>query len=128
MINWKSIGLKELAGFIQKEKYFQHKDCPWFIEFISSPVAVGSEPIHNFTTIGTELGLIKMLSPTDSVKDRLASFYHWNDKQALQQAADICLEQSVDFDELERWSIHESHKGKFQFFRDFLSVMQRTTN
>lgn len=27
-----------------------------------------------------------MLTATDSVKDRLASFYHWNDHQSLEQA------------------------------------------
>ena len=26
------------------------------------------------------------MTPTDSVKDRLAAYYHWNDQQALEQA------------------------------------------
>lgn len=52
----------------------------------------------------------------DTVKDRLGSFYHWNDKQGLQQAINICLEQQIDFTEVERWSVHEEHEEKFRFF------------
>ena len=30
--------------------------------------------------------ILKLLSPTDCVKDRLAAYYHWNDRQSLEQA------------------------------------------
>ena len=69
-----------------------------------------------------KLGMIKLLHPVDSVKDRLASFYHWNDKQGLQQAINICLEQTVDLVEVERWSIHEGHKEKFLSFGESLKT------
>src|ERR1700733_9995283 len=42
--------LEEL-GFFEKQKYFQHQDCPWFIEFVSPPVAVGNQPIHKFNKV-----------------------------------------------------------------------------
>lgn len=105
-------------GFEQKDKYFRHKTCPWIVEFVAPPVAVGKEPIHDFSLVKTKLGTIKMLRPTDSVKDRLASFYHWNDRQGLEQALDICIEiKEVDFKEIERWSEAEGYLDKFhQFF------------
>lgn len=105
-------------GFTERQKYFQHKDCPWFIEFVSPPVAVGNEPVQKFSNVKTPLGTIKMLQPIDSVKDRLASFYHWNDKQALEQAVNICLEQKIDFKELKKWSTVEGHEKKFQLFEE----------
>jgi hypothetical protein len=89
-------------GFIKKNKYFCHEKCPWFIEFVSPPIAIGNEPVSKFNYVKTALGTIKMLYPTDSVKDRLAGFYHWDDKQSLEQAIEICLEQKVNFKELER--------------------------
>lgn len=130
MIDWSTISLKELAGFLseggacatiysenryqsygldyityedmkkvkrallelgfsEKSGYFQHKDCQWLVEFVSPPVAVGSESIREFSTVETSLGAIKLLRAEDSVKDRLASFYHWNDKQGLQQAINL---------------------------------------
>lgn len=103
-------------GFIKKQKYYRHKDCPWFIEFVSPPVAVGDEPIREFNRVQTALGVIKLLRPVDSVKDRLASFYHWNDKQGLEQAINICSEQEIDLQEVERWSQQENQLEKFKIF------------
>ena len=112
-------------GFSEKNKYFKHTDCKWFIEFVAPPVAVGNEPINQFNHISTPLGEIRLLHPTDSVRDRLASFYHWNDKQGLQQAIDICLEQPIDFTELERWSLHEGHSEKYQLFMNHLKKQEK---
>lgn len=107
-------------GFSQKNKYFQHEGCPWLIEFVSPPVAVGNEPIRKFAHVTTALGTITCLLPTDSVKDRLASFYHWNDKQGLEQAINICLEHEIDLQEVEKWSLKEDQEKKFRSFREHL--------
>lgn len=103
-------------GFTEKNKYFQHEGCQWIVEFVSPPVAIGNEQVREFNKIKTPLGIIKLLQPVDSVKDRLASFYHWNDKQGLQQAIAICLEQMIDMNEVESWSINEGYHDKFLAF------------
>lgn len=64
--------LEEL-GFMEKHKYFKHKECRWFVEFVSPPVAVGDEPVQRFNSVHTLLGTIKLLYPIDSVKDRLGA-------------------------------------------------------
>ncbi|MEI8300681.1 MAG: hypothetical protein WCG10_03610 [Chlamydiota bacterium] len=102
--------------FIEKSGYFQHEGCPWFVEFVSPPVAVGNEPICEFNNITTKLEIIKLLRPEDSVKDRLGSFYHWFDKQGLEQAVSICLAQNINLDEIEKWSQQEGQLEKFQLF------------
>ena len=107
-------------GFISKQKYFRRDDCPWFIEFVSPPVAVGNETIRKFHNEQTPLGVIKMLRPIDSVKDRLASYYHWSDKEGLEQAINICLEHAIDLDEIQKWSAQENHSEKFSIFREAL--------
>lgn len=107
-------------GFTKKNRYFMHEGCPWFVEFVSPPVAIGNEPLYEFSNVVTPLGKIKMLRPVDSVKDRLASFYHWNDKQGLQQAINICLEQEIDLAEVKRWSLHEEKLEKFKIFKELL--------
>jgi len=107
-------------GFKYQSKYFARQDCPWIIEFVSPPVAVGGEPIRRFSNVKTEMGTIKMLKPTDCVKDRLASFYHWDDRQGLEQALNVCLEiQEIDFAELENFSKKE---GFFEKFQEFLAL------
>jgi hypothetical protein len=59
-------------------RYFTRRDCPFFIEFVAAPAAIGDEPIKGEKEITTKLGTIVMLTPTDSVKDRLSAYYHWN--------------------------------------------------
>lgn len=107
-------------GFTEKARYFQHKGCRWFVEFVSPPVAVGNEYIKDFYTLKTAFGVIKLLRPVDSVKDRLASFYHWNDRQGLEQAINICLEQDIDLSEVEKWSLSEKQQKNYQIFKERL--------
>ena len=109
--------LKEI-DFQKKGRYFLHKDCEYYVEFVASPVSIGNEPIHNYEYHQTSLGMIKMLTPTDSTKDRLASFYHWDDQQSLDQALAICkrIPEQVDVDEIRRWSNREGHTKKFEIF------------
>ena len=59
-----------------------------------------------------------MLTPTDSVKDRLASYYHWDDQQSLDQAISICekILHRIDIKEIKTWSKKEGQLKKFEFF------------
>lgn len=112
-------------GFKEKNRYFFREDCQWLVEFVSPPVAVGSESVQTFHILQTSLGSIKLLRAVDSVKDRLASYYHWSDKQSLEQAINICIEQDIDFDELEKWSKAEKQDEKFKIFKELLSSHNR---
>lgn len=107
-------------GFMEKQKYFKHEGCQWFVEFVSPPVAVGDEPVQRFNLVKTPLGTIKLLYPIDSVKDRLGAFYHWNDREGLEQALSICREHEIDLKEVEDWSIREKNRDKFQIFKKML--------
>lgn len=104
-------------GFEYQSKYFTREDCPWIIEFVSPPVAIGNEPIRHFSNVKTKMGTIKMLRPIDCIKDRLAGFYHWDDRQGLEQALEVCAEtQEIDLAELKRWSKNEGFSEKFEEF------------
>lgn len=110
-------------GFVEQAKYFSRNECPWIIEFVSPPIAVGSEPIHKYAKVKTKMGTIKMLRPIDSVKDRLAGFYHWGDRQSLEQAVSICTEmEKINLAELKRWSKAE---GFPQEFEEFLTLLRQ---
>lgn len=104
-------------GFSEKKRYFTHPETEFFLEFPSGPLAVGNEPVAMIEELSLGTGILKLLSPTDCVKDRLAAFYHWNDRQCLEQAVLVALERDVDWDEVERWSRQEGEIGKFLEFR-----------
>lgn len=111
-------------GFELKGKYFVHPDCQYFIEFVSPPVAVGDQLIHQFKTLITPFGQVELLTPTDCVKDRLASFFHWQDRQALEQAVMVFQDQKVDLQEIERWAKAENYLDKFQEFRKTIKKLK----
>lgn len=108
-------------GFTEKAGYFQHESCSWFVEFVSPPAAVGNEYVRDFAFVETTFGKIKLLHPVDSVKDRLCAYYHWNDRQGLEQAIKICLEQNIDFAEVE--NCFRRVRGKIQIF--FRAIQKR---
>ena len=116
------LALKDL-GFHEKQKYFQRKDCKWFVEFVSPPTAVGKELISDFHSMKVATGTFKMLRVEDSVKDRLASYFHWNDRQGFDQAIDICLERSIDLNEVENWAKKEGFKAQF---REFVKMLKHS--
>lgn len=111
-----SPALAELGFERKSSRHFEKNGCPFFIEFVSPPAAIGSEPIKGNNILKTRLGTIVLLTPTDSVKDRLAAYYHWNDPQALEQALMLAKAQKISLQEVKRWSEKEGHKDKYGFF------------
>jgi hypothetical protein len=111
-----SSALSELGFDRRSSRHFERKDCPFFIEFVSPPAAIGSEPVKERNVIRTRRGRVFLLTPTDSVKDRLAAYYYWNDPQSLEQALLLAGDQEIDFNEVKRWSKREGHEEKYKVF------------
>ncbi len=108
--------LSGLGFHRESSRHFIRKGCPFFIEFVAPPLSVGSEPIRKEGNIETPFGSLRLLTPTDSVKDRLAAYYHWNDPQALEQAVMVAKAQKVNLREIKEWSVAEGHKDKYETF------------
>jgi hypothetical protein len=114
--------LNELGFRREKSRHFINPECPFFIEFVAPPAAVGNEPLKGGKKLKTELGTLVSMTPTDSVKDRLAAYYHWNDQQALEQALLVAEAQKINYFEIKRWSQREGHGEKH---REFLKRLRR---
>ena len=101
-------------GFQEDGRYFTHKDTHLFIEFPAGPLAIGEEAISNIIEREVETGILRIISPTDCVKDRLAAYYHWGDQQCLVQAKYVSQAQEIDIQEIEKWSEREGMLAKFE--------------
>ena len=108
--------LSEIGFHRESSRHFARPECPFFIEFVAPPAAIGREPLKGTGELKTRFGMIVLLTPTDSVKDRLAAYYHWNDPQALEQALMVARAQKVEMREVKRWSEQEGHAEKYQVF------------
>ena len=59
-------------GFREENRYFRHPDTEFVVEFPPGPLGIGKERVQQIDEIETATGVVKIISPTDCVKDRLA--------------------------------------------------------
>ena len=112
----------QAIGFREEGRHFSHPETDFFVEFPAGPLAVGEEPVKEVDEIELGTGTLKLISPTDCVKDRLAAYYHWNDAQCLEQAALVGHTREIDLGEVERWSEVEGKLGEFKRIRHLLAA------
>ena len=110
------------VGFTRKGDRYVCPRTPFYVEFPRGPLAIGNDYGIRPVTRRTPQGLAMMLSPTDSCRDRLAAFYHWNDRQSLQVAVWIVLRDRVHLPAVRRWSVAEGFADRFE---EFLAEVKR---
>jgi hypothetical protein len=108
-------------GFRSEGRYFSHPETVYSVEFPPGPLSVGDEPITDIRDMRFPTGTLRIISPTESVKDRLAAWYHWKDRQGLEQAVLVAVAQDIDIEEVERWSNHEGNTEEFEKIRNRLA-------
>lgn len=111
----------EEIEFEEKARYFKHPDSEFFVEFPPGPLTIGDEPVKQIDDIRLSTGTLRVISPTDCVKDRLAAYYHWGDRQSLEQAILVADESDVNLAEVKRWSEKEGKLADFEQIVDRLS-------
>lgn len=107
------IAMEEI-GFEEEGRYFKHPDTEFFIEFPPGPLMVEDEPVGEIIEKKFSTGKLRIISPTDCVKDRLAAYYHWGDRQCLAQAQLVVKNYSIDLSEIERWSTGEGKLDEYK--------------
>lgn len=75
------------AGFREKGRYFTHPQSTVLVEFPPGPLAVGTEPVASIAEIALATGVLRIISPTDCVKDKLPSYYHWGTKKLFSKSS-----------------------------------------
>jgi hypothetical protein len=110
----------EKIGFYEKDRYFKNDYIEYLIEFPTGPLSIGSEEVTEIIELILPTGKLFIISPTDSVKDRLASYFYWDDKQSLEQAKLLCKSQTIDLNEVEKWSKLIGHIDKFKEIKNTL--------
>jgi hypothetical protein len=73
--------------------------------------------VKEIVEIKYSTGILRVISATECVKDRLAAYYHWGDLPSLEQAVLVAKANDVDLNEIDRWSEIEGSSDKFDKFR-----------
>lgn len=110
----------EKLGFQEKGRYFVNRETKFFVEFPDGPLSVGEEAVKEVSEFELATGTLRVVSPTDCVKDRLCAFYFWNDQQGLAQAVLVAESQNVALREIKRWSKAEGKIQEYETFKNKL--------
>lgn len=113
-------------GFEEEGRHFKHPDTEFFVEFPPGPLSIGSEPVRDIVEMELPTGRLRLLSSTDCVKDRLAAYYYWNDKQCLEQALLVAENNEIDILEIHRWSRQEGKGREFSAIKGILQNAQKS--
>lgn len=116
--------LAELGFEVSASRYFKHPDCEHlFLEFPPGPVEIGEEYPVEPREIKLKGRTLRLLSPTDCVKDRMAGYIHWNSRAYLDQAGLICKRQAdqINLSEVRQWCQRE---GGLAAFVELIESMQ----
>jgi len=110
-----------------KGRHYAHAATPFIVEFPNGPLMVGDQPVTTSARYRTPHGVTRLLTPTDAVKDRLAAFFHWSDRQSLEQALAIARHQPVKLGEIERWAKREPDPAaeRYQVFAQRLRLQKK---
>jgi hypothetical protein len=103
-------------GFESHGKEFRHKDIDFFVEFPSGPLAIVNQLIQAEAELNFKGHKLKLLSPTQSVMDRLAAYFHWNDLQCLDQAVWIAKKHPIQIYKIKEWAKREGEEDKLNVF------------
>ena len=112
----------ESLGFHEENRYFRHPDTALLVEFPPGPLGVGEEPVKRIVELQTGTGVLRIISPTDCVKDRLVWYYHDGDTECLRQAIIVANHRAVDLKEIERWSKVEGKSHEFELIKEQLQI------
>lgn len=108
-------------GFERRGRHWTHPASEWYVEFPSGPLSIGDAVEVQVATKRTPRGVLKLLAPTECVMDRLAAFFHWNDRQSLDQAVLVARKQKVDLQRIRAWSRREGMSAKLVEFETALA-------
>ena len=120
----------EPLGFVHtgspRLSVFEHPQTRWYLEFPPAPLGFGQTYVDPAACgeVETESGKIRVITPTQSVMDRLIAAASWQDAQSLEQAELVARHQSerIDWQRIDDWVIAEEISKTRQvteFYRTF---------
>lgn len=109
-------------GFIKKGKDYIHPECGHlFIEFPSGPLGIGDDYDIKAAEQEVEGTKIKILSPTDCIKDRLASYIYWGSIECFEQAVMVGKVHKFNKSAVKRWCEGEN---PLEVFKEYINQLK----
>jgi hypothetical protein len=107
-------------GFSKQGRVYVNETTEICVEFPSAPLSIGEQLITETTVFESNAGEIPILFAKDVIKDRLAAYFHWQDKPSLVQAVAVMIKHPIAVDELKSFCQNESKEGEFNLIQQLL--------
>jgi hypothetical protein len=114
-------------GFHRRGNQYRHPRLSLYVEFPPGPLAIGGDHSVTPVELRRRRQVLRALSATDACLDRLAAFYHWDDRQSLTHAVEISRRRRVNLKRVAAWSAAEGQRAKHQEFLQERRRAQRAT-
>ena len=114
---------------VPRMSQFEHPLIDWFVEFPPTPISFGNLHVDHkdCATIDLNVGRLRIITPTQSVMDRLAAAIHWSDAQSREQAILVATHQSIDWKLLRDWFANEGESTEdFEQFRALVKPKKKS--
>ena len=112
-------------GFSKQGRVFVNDTTDICVEFPSGPLSVGEQLITETTVFESNVGEIPILFAKDVIKDRLAAYFHWQDRPSLVQAVAVMIKHPIALNELKSFCQNESNENEFDLIRQLLISAKR---
>ena len=109
-------------GFSGLGKNFVHPNTRFTVEFPAGPLAIGNQLLPPIKETLVQGKRIKILSPTDAIKDRLAGWIYFNDPQNLEQAKIVYQSVGGNLTRIKQWLKSEGALDKYKDFIEALKI------
>ncbi len=112
----KAIGFKQSAG-----RHYTHPDCDKFVEFMFGPAGIGDDVNikPDLQKVGGQT--LYIYSPTDCIRDRLASYIHYKARECLDQAVLVAQKYPFNQKKVKNWCADE---GAPQAYDDLMKKLK----
>lgn len=121
------IPIMNKIGFIKKKagRHFEHPKCSHlYVEFLSPPVMISNDYSIKPREVKIEGKIIKLLNPTDCIKDRLASYIYFKSRECLDQAVLVAQSQPFHLKKIEKWCNEEGDQAR-EGYKDFIQKLKQ---
>lgn len=111
-----SIGFKKQAG-----RHYARSDCELYIEFVTGPPGIGDDIDIKPHVREVEGQALYLYSPTDCIRDRLASYIHFKARECLDQAVLVAQKVPFDINKIRTWC---SNEGAPEAYTEFINKLK----
>lgn len=112
-----AIGFKKSSG-----RHYIHPECDKFIEFMFGPAGIGDDVKIKPDKVIVDGQTLYIYSPTDCIRDRLASYIHFKARECLDQAVLVAERFPFNHKKVKDWC--KSEGGEFAY-KDLLKKIKK---